>query len=105
MILNEACFFLDNFDAIKYWGHSAVNHLALAQHYGIKTPLLDLTSNFRTALFFACCKYQDGQWRPLTKRDLDGGDPRYGILYRSPTEITGIKWALTGGKTMCVGLQ
>lgn len=61
MILDEACFFLDNFDAIKYWSPSAVNYLALAQHYGIKTPLLDLTSNFKTALFFACCKYRDGQ--------------------------------------------
>lgn len=99
MILDEACFFLDNFDAIKYWRPSAVNYLALAQHYGIKTPLLDLTSNFKTALFFACCKYQYGQWRPLTKRDLDRGNPRYGILYRSPTEITDIKWALMGEDT------
>lgn len=102
LILDEACFFLDQFDAIQKWQPSTINYLALAQHYGIKTPLLDITSDLKTALFFACCKYENQQWRPLTKKDFankqassGAKDSRYGILYRSPTEITDMKWALT----------
>lgn len=101
LILNEACFFLEQFDAVKHWGPSAPNYLALAQHYGIKTPMMDLTSNFKTALFFACCKYQNGKWQPLTKEDFErkearsnvpiNGDSRYGIIYRSPAEITDMR--------------
>ena len=101
LILNEACYFLDQFDAVQKWGLSGVNYLALAQHYGIKTPLIDLTSDLKTALFFACCKYEDYQWRPMKKNDFVGKqnesaikDARYGVLYRSPTEITDMKWAL-----------
>lgn len=98
LILNEACCFLDEFDAVRGWQPSTVNYPALAQHYGIKTPLMDLTSDLKTALFFACCTYENGRWRPLQKRDLQaqGGvaDPRFGVLYRTPTEITDMQWAL-----------
>lgn len=102
-VMDEACFFLDQFDAVKYWAPSAVNYVALAQHYGIRTPMMDITSNFKVALFFACCKYQGGKWCPLDKSDFAkresrflpvGGDSRYGIIYRTPTEITDMKWAL-----------
>lgn len=102
LILDEACFFLDQFDVIQKWGPSCVNYHALAQHYGIKTQLIDITSDLKTALFFACCKYEDCQWRPMQQKDFvskqDGvgsRDARYGVLYRSPTEITDMKWALT----------
>lgn len=105
LILNEACLFLDQFDAVKYWNCSGVNYIALAQHYGIKTSLMDLTSDLKTALFFACCKYENGQWRPLEKKDfecknsrLKPKDARYGVIYRSPTEITDMKWALADGQ-------
>ena len=106
LILDEACFFLDQFEAVQKWSPSCVNYHALAQHYGIKTPLMDITSDLKTALFFACCKYEDHQWRPLEKKDFvhkqDGNgekDSRYGILYRAPTEITDMKWALTDDET------
>ncbi len=101
-ILSEACLFLDQFDVIKQWEPSNVNYFALAQHYGIKTPVLDITSDLKTALFFACCKYLGGRWLPLDKQDFSEKtsrsgtkDARYGLLYRSPAEITAIKWALT----------
>ena len=106
LILNEACFFLSQFDAVQKWGLSDVNRCALAQHYGIKTPLMDITTDLRTALFFACCKYENHKWRPLAKKDFEHipngtgtKDLRYGILYRSPTEITDIQWALTNDET------
>ena len=106
LILDEACFFLKQFDAVQKWFPSCVNYHALAQHYGIKTPLLDITSDLKTALFFACCNYEHHQWRPMGKRDFvykkdrnGAKDCRYGILYRTPTEITDIKWALITNET------
>ena len=100
--------FLDNFEAVIRWGGSDVNYIALAQHYGLRTPMMDVTSDLMTALFFACCKFgNDGKWHPLTKSEIEnkdsrtdvkrlGGDSRYGILYRTPTEITDMQWAVSG---------
>lgn len=34
-----------------------VDYVGLAQHYGVDTDVLDLTSDIRTALFFAMCDY------------------------------------------------
>lgn len=96
---------LDQFDAVRHWKFSAINYMALAQHYGLKTEMLDITSDLKTALFFACCKYDsDRGWVPLTKDDFAhrnsrayiskecNGDSRYGVLFRSPTELTDISW-------------
>lgn len=98
--IDECCFFLDKLDAIKEWRLSSVNYCALAQHYGIKTFLMDLTSDLKTALFFACCKYINGKWYPLDKKDFSkkdsrkniNGDSRYGILYRARTEINDMQY-------------
>lgn len=92
IVLNEACNFLDKFDAVRHWSASSINYVALAQHYGIKTPMLDITSDLKTALFFACCKYENDQWRPMTRNDFANSNKKYGILYRSPTEITDMMW-------------
>jgi hypothetical protein len=122
LILNEGCSFFDDFDAIKYWNESSVNNVALAQHYGLHTPMMDITSDLMTALFFACCKYgDDGKWHPLTKSEIEkensriniskmGGDSRYGIIYRMPTEIEMMRWATASdnqaqGKIIPVGYQ
>lgn len=99
---------LDQFDAIKHWSYSSINYMALAQHYGFRTKMMDVTSDLKTALFFACCYYddKDRKWHPLKRADIEhsnsrkriavrGGDSRYGILYRTPTEITDMKWALS----------
>lgn len=109
MKIDEACCFLDNFEAVKKWNYSAVNYVALAQHYGISTYLIDITSDLKTALFFACCKYdyETRKWRPLKHGEFAetgsrehiaklGGDSRYGVLYRSPMELTDYKWLAEG---------
>lgn len=96
---------LDQFDAVKRWSFSEINYMALAQHYGFRTQMLDITSDLKTALFFACCKYgKDRMWHPLTQDDFAhrnsrdyisrncNGDSRYGVLYRSPSEITDLRW-------------
>lgn len=103
--MDEACLFLDQFEAVQKWSHSTVNHVALVQHYGIDTYMMDITSDLKTALFFACCKYDNaaGMWRPLKHEEFAhtnsrahvaklGGDSRYGILYRCAAELMDCKW-------------
>lgn len=105
--LYECCNFLDQFDAVKYWHYSSINYMALAQHYGFRTQMIDITSDLKTALFFACCRYGlDHKWHPLCQDEIAhrssrrhismmGGDSKYGVLYRTPTEITDLNWAIS----------
>lgn len=51
-----------------------VYHLGLAQHYGICTELIDVTSDKWVAAFFAATKYCNGQYSPF---DGDGN----GVFY------------------------
>lgn len=72
---------------VPYWEAkiSEVNYKALAQHYGFDTYLLDLTNDFRTALFFATCKYENGSFHPLTDEDINSSESsKYGILFHTP---------------------
>ena len=102
---NEGGHFLNNFEAVVNWPNSAVNHIALLQHYGLKTQMMDVTSDIMAALFFATCCYEDGKWRPLRADEIEnansrpyihemGGDSRYAVLFRKLSEITDIEWAL-----------
>ena len=58
-----------------------VHFPGLAQHYGIKTELLDLTSDYCTAAFFAVCKYNesDDLYQPISN-----SNDKYGVMYESP---------------------
>jgi len=40
--------------------------LELAQHYGMVTPLLDLSESIEVALFFATHRFRDGQFEPCS---------------------------------------
>jgi hypothetical protein len=52
-----------------------VDHVAIAQHYGLRTGLLDLTESVNVAAFFATNELlRDGRWVPAT----DG----WGVIYR-----------------------
>ena len=60
-----------------------VQYGAIAQHYGFKTCLMDITSDFEVALFFACCKFRNGEWHPLTLADTETQEEKkYGIIFR-----------------------
>ena len=60
-----------------------VQYAAIAQHYGFKTCLMDITSDFEVALFFSCCKCRDGQWHPLKPADTETQEEKkYGIIFR-----------------------
>ena len=89
--------FIWQFDIVPYWEAklSDVNYMALAQHYGFETSLLDITNDARVALFFATCKYEweTDSYRPLTQKDIDGvptedADPRFGVIFHSPDWVT-----------------
>lgn len=104
--LYECWGFFDRFNAVKSWRYNSINYMALAQHYGLKTQMIDITTNLKAALFFACCKFgKDKKWHPLDKSDFahrnsrpniskDNGNSKFGVLYRSPTELMDLKWSL-----------
>lgn len=104
---DECGLFLDNLDAVRKWNVCDVNYLALMQHYGMPTYMIDITSDLKTALFFACTKWVDdgifGRWEPLTKSDTEkkdsrkhiaaiDGDSRYGVIYKARAEIEDLMW-------------
>lgn len=85
---------------VKGWPYGDVFYPGIAQHYGLKTFCIDVTKDFKVALFFACTKWdgENNKWVPLDNSDFTfdgkreylrakGGDPRYGILFRAPSDI------------------
>lgn len=72
-----------------------MNYMALAQHYGFETSLLDITNDARVALFFATCQYEwdTDSYRPLTQEDIGkeptaDADSRFGMIFHSPDWVT-----------------
>lgn len=78
---------ISKINVVPYWEAKLgdVNYKALAQHYGFDTYLLDLTNDFRVALFFACCKYdpENDTFRPLNANDINNQN-KYGVIYHTP---------------------
>lgn len=88
---------------IKSWDkqhYLELDPTAIAQHYGIRTGYLDITSDFKVALFFACCKWDSvfNKWLPLSNKDFEkrdsreniadlGGDSRYGVIFTAPVDV------------------
>lgn len=84
--------FIWKIDVVPFWKAklSDINIDALAQHYDFDTCLLDLTNDFRTALFFATCKYdyKTDSYRPLIKKDIEATeDSKYGVIFYSPNWV------------------
>lgn len=76
----------------------SVDALALAQHYGIKTELLDLTTDKFVAAFFATTDYKNGIYAPI----VDNRE-KPGVFYRfSDTPGFGMYYS---PKLRAVGLQ
>lgn len=51
--------FLEQFDVTQRFenSHYQVDYVGLAQHYGLKTDVLDVTNSIEVAMFFAMCDY------------------------------------------------
>lgn len=77
-----------------------VHFPGLAQHYGIKTELLDLTSDYWTAAFFAVCEYDifDDSYKPILTSNT-----KYGIMYKSPVLV--LQGDISESKLDIIGLQ
>lgn len=65
--------------------HWRVDYEGLAQHYGLKTAMLDFTSNIDVALFFAMCPYnpQTDAYESVTTENNEGV-----IFCISPIQMT-----------------
>ena len=59
MRIFEFQLFISQFDIVKKWEYQYSNVLyeLLAQHYGLETLWMDITSDLEVALFFATCEY------------------------------------------------
>lgn len=89
MRIEEFRIFLCRFDIIRFWmeNYGTVLFEVLAQHYGLETEWLDITSDFEVALFFATCKWDanNRKWYPLTRADIEGDANReYGVIFHIP---------------------
>ena len=87
--------FLQKFRHVHEWKDSDVLYEPLAQHYGLETGWLDITSDFRTALFFATCRWDDRQkeWFPLTQKEIESDeDHQYGMLFHMPSSSMTLRW-------------
>ncbi|MBR7114300.1 MAG: FRG domain-containing protein [Firmicutes bacterium] len=93
----EFSLWLNSLSVVKSWPYGDVFHGALAQHYGLPTNGIDMTSDLKVALFFACCTNDNGAWRPLKEAEYCakdardsvaglGGDSRYGIIFTAPAD-------------------
>lgn len=95
---------LNTLSFVRNWPYGDVFQGAIAQHYGMPTNGMDITSDIKTALFFACCRYENGKWRPLKVEEFGradsrksvankGGDSRYGILFSAPVDVANMSRA------------
>ena len=81
--------FLNKLRIVQFWkeNYGTVLYEPLAQHYGIETEWLDVTSDLDVALFFATCKYDNAnkKWEPLTKIDTEVSEKtQYGVIFHIP---------------------
>lgn len=81
--------------------HLSVDYLALAQHYGIKTELLDLTVDKWVAAFFACTKY-DARTETYSVYD---GPSEFGVFYIDCTPPDSMMSPFKKERLRAVGLQ
>lgn len=66
-------------ERIRLWDSPLyVDREGLAQHYGLATDMLDVTSNFEVACFFATCSWshEDGKYHPVVSNEASG------VMYR-----------------------
>ena len=95
MRIAEFSFLLKKFHHVQEWKDSDVLYEPLAQHYGLQTSWLDITSDFNTALFFATCRWDGERWLPLTKKETEVDENhRYGMIFHMPSNKMAMRWIM-----------
>lgn len=87
MRVAEFAYIVGQFEHLSHWRSRNCDVLydVLAQHYGLETAWLDITTDIEVALFFATCRYdsESKKWVPLTRDETHGSEStRYGVIYR-----------------------
>lgn len=92
---------LDGFDLCGEHYFFEVNFQGLAQHYELKTFVMDMTSDVEAAKFFACTEYKDGIYKPV----LD--ESRYGMVYYYDSLLSPLAFQTdpNGNQLSTIGLQ
>ncbi len=82
--LEEFKLMLQQYPQVRYFEDLGVvvDYKGLAQHYGIETDVLDLTSSIDVALFFAMCSYDNESHEYIPK--TDSLQQYIGYLYAYP---------------------
>lgn len=93
-------------EGIRLGGHTyffEVNIIGLAQHYGLKTCVMDLTSDIEVAKFFACTDYDvaTNTYYPVIDEE------RYGVFYYwdNIRDDYAFQQTLQGNNLSNIGLQ
>ncbi len=98
MRIAEFKFFLEKFQHVREWKISDVLYDAIAQHYGLETSWLDITSDFKVAMFFATCYWDNGKWKPLTKEQTEVDEAhRYGMIFHMPSNRMSMRCHMQNG--------
>lgn len=95
MRIAEFAALLQEFDHVRTWDVSDVLYEALAQHYGLETGWLDITTDFEVALFFATCFWDNdtNSWKPLTKEQTEvSEESKCGMLFHMPSWYMKQRW-------------
>lgn len=94
MRIGEFKTLLNCFRHVKEWHYCDILYDVLAQHYGLETDWLDITSDFNVALFFATCFWDnnDKRWKPLTKKQTDIDEQhKYGMIFHAPSNVINMR--------------
>lgn len=86
MRIAEFSFLLQKFEHVRKWKESDILYDTIAQHYGLETGWLDITSDFNVALFFATCFWNEDHWEPLTKKQTEIDEThQHGMIFHMPS--------------------
>ena len=95
MRIAEFKFLLERFEHVINWNICDILYEPLAQHYGLETGWIDITSDFNVALFFATCYWDntEGKWKPLTKEQTEVDENhKYGVIFHMPSYQMPERW-------------
>lgn len=97
MRIAEFGILLRKFEHVQKWSFSDILYESLAQHYGLETGWLDITTDFDVAMFFATCWWdkKEKRWKPLTKAQTElSEETKYGMIFHMPSWYMSQRWCL-----------